>query len=142
MAAYIPRGFVAYKRTPILDQDTVPPGLLRRHSTKANVWAVIHVVEGLLTYRTLEPMTEVTLDADHRGVIQAGQPHEVEPQGAVRFFIEFYRHPGLSQDAVIELLQRLQSERSATLAADVADVSGIQDAAAALTPGDEDPQSD
>ncbi|HLZ64673.1 MAG TPA: DUF1971 domain-containing protein [Aliidongia sp.] len=98
MAGYVPCGFVAYKRTPIFDQDTTPPGLLRRHSTKANVWGIINVLEGRLTYRTLEPLAEVTLDADRQGIIQAEQPHEVEPQGAVRFFIEFYRDRASSDE--------------------------------------------
>ena len=62
MAGSVPRGFVAYKRTPIFNQDSLP---------------------------------------DRQGVIQTEQPHEVEPQGRVRFFIEFYRDGGRQPDGSI-----------------------------------------
>lgn len=82
-----------YRTTPVFDADTIPAGLLRRHSTKAGVWARIHVLEGELVFRLLEPRA-----ADER--LRAGDPdrlvapqalHEVEARGPVRFFIEFLR---------------------------------------------------
>jgi Domain of unknown function (DUF1971) len=61
------------------------------------MWGLIEVVEGRLIYRTIEPASEQTLDPQHRVVIRPGQVHEVEPLGAVRFFVEFYADPTTSR---------------------------------------------
>jgi tellurite resistance-related uncharacterized protein len=90
MSDALPDGLVAHKRTPIFDQDSIPAGLRRRHSTKAGVWGLIVVVEGRLRFRLLDPASERILDIRDSGVVQPMQPHEVEPLGPVRFFVEFY----------------------------------------------------
>jgi tellurite resistance-related uncharacterized protein len=90
MSDALPNGLVAHKRTPIFDQDSIPAGLRRRHSTKAGVWGLIVVVEGRLRFRLLDPSSERILDIWDSGVVQPMQPHEVEPLGPVRFFVEFY----------------------------------------------------
>jgi tellurite resistance-related uncharacterized protein len=86
----LPDGLVAYKRTPVFDQDTLPAGLLRNHSTKPGVWALIHVLEGRLRYRVVEPPQETVLTPGNPGVVRPQQVHEVQPIGPVRFFVEFY----------------------------------------------------
>lgn len=86
----LPAGLTAYKRTPTFDQDTLPAGLRREHRTKAGVWALIHVVEGSLRYRILEPASEEILTVGTPGVVRPEQPHEVEPLGVMRMFVEFY----------------------------------------------------
>jgi tellurite resistance-related uncharacterized protein len=90
MSGALPDGLVAHKRTPTFDQNSVPAGLRRRHSTKAGVWGLIVVVEGRLRFRLLDPPSERILDTQNSGVVQPMQPHEVEPLGPVRFFVEFY----------------------------------------------------
>ena len=89
-SAALPAGLRPYQRTPIFTEDTIPAGLRRRHSTKPGVWGVIRVIEGRLRYRVLVPPAESILDPDHPGIAEPTQPHEVEPMGAVRFFIEFH----------------------------------------------------
>lgn len=85
-------GMKAYRRTPVFTQETVPPGLLRTHQTKAGVWTLIHVVEGKLLYRVTETLEETVLEAEGEpGVIEPELRHEVAPLGTVRFFVEFYR---------------------------------------------------
>lgn len=86
----LPAGVTAYKRTPTFDQDSLPAGLRREHRTKAGVWALIHVVEGSLRYRILDPPGEEILTAGTPGVVRPEQPHEVEPIGTMRMFVEFY----------------------------------------------------
>jgi tellurite resistance-related uncharacterized protein len=86
----LPAGLVAYKRTPVFDQDTLPAGLRREHRTKPGVWALIHVLEGRLRYRVLDPASECILTSDAPGLVRPGEAHEVEPQGPVRFFVEFH----------------------------------------------------
>jgi tellurite resistance-related uncharacterized protein len=89
----LPDGLVAYKRTPVFDQDGMPAGLRRRHRTKPGVWALIHVVEGQLLYRISEPFSESLLTHGTPGVVRPEQIHEVEPVGRVRFFVEFHAAP-------------------------------------------------
>ncbi|MCF8478212.1 MAG: DUF1971 domain-containing protein [Pseudolabrys sp.] len=90
-AGQLPVGLAAYKRTPVFDQDGLPAALQENHRTKAGVWGLIHVLEGRLAYTTFEPPTERILAPDSPGVVQPGQLHKVQPVGAVRFFVEFYR---------------------------------------------------
>jgi len=94
MSSELPPGFVAYKRTPEFDENTLPAGLKKAHSTKAGVWGVIHILEGRLLYRTLEPMSERLVDASSPAIIiEPQQLHEVAPQGGVRFYVEFHKMP-------------------------------------------------
>jgi tellurite resistance-related uncharacterized protein len=90
----LPEGFVAYKRTPELDERTIPAGLLAEHSTKPGVWGVIHVLAGGLIYIVEPPLArEVFVDAAHPSAIVPEVTHRVRPAGTVRFFVEFYRRP-------------------------------------------------
>lgn len=95
--ALLPQGLVAYRRTPVFDQASLPAGLRHGHRTKDGVWGVIHVLEGRLRYRILEPFSETILDPDHPGLVRPAQVHEVEPQGDVRFFVEFHARPAAAE---------------------------------------------
>ena len=97
----LPRDVQPYRRTDVFTEATVPKGLLKAHTTKAGVWGLIHVLEGRLAYRILDPRrppseTELTPSTEP-GVVEPTILHEVEPRGAVRFFVEFHR--GASEDA-------------------------------------------
>jgi tellurite methyltransferase len=88
----LPAGYVAYRRTAEFTESTVPRALLSRHTTKAGVWARIHVLDGALLYRLLEPFDEEQrLEGGAVGIVLPGVEHEVQPLGAVRFFVEFLR---------------------------------------------------
>jgi tellurite resistance-related uncharacterized protein len=88
----LPSGWVAYRRTPIFDESSVPKALLARHGTRAGIWARIHVLEGRLRYRLHEPFDEEqVLEPQLPGVILPGVEHDVTPLGAVRFYVEFHR---------------------------------------------------
>lgn len=87
----LPPGVVAYRRTPIFDQDTIPAGLRREHRTASGVWGLITVVEGRLRFRSLRPTHEAVLVPGTPMAVAPEQPHEVVPDGPVRFFVEFYR---------------------------------------------------
>jgi tellurite resistance-related uncharacterized protein len=91
----LPSDLVAYRRTPEFTELTVPEGLLRAHSTKPGAWGLIHVLEGRLAYRITDPRrtaSEVILTpGSDPGVVEPTILHEVEPLGAVRFFVEFLR---------------------------------------------------
>ncbi|WP_312796961.1 DUF1971 domain-containing protein [Tianweitania sp.] len=87
----LPPDLVAYSRSPEFDQDTLPAALQRNHSTKAGTWALIHVLEGKLLYRVMEPASETVLEPGTPGVVKPAELHEVHPLGEVRMFVEFYR---------------------------------------------------
>ncbi|MBA3459337.1 MAG: DUF3565 domain-containing protein [Deltaproteobacteria bacterium] len=88
----LPSGFEAYKRTPDFTAASIPDGLKRHHSTKPGVWAVINVLEGRLRYVVEPPLVhEEVIEAGGRAVVVAEVLHHVEPEGEVRFFVEFYR---------------------------------------------------
>jgi tellurite resistance-related uncharacterized protein len=93
--AGLPPGLVAYRRTPVFNEASIPAGLRREHRTKPGVWAVISVLEGRLRFRALpahsDPTPELSVSAGGCMVVSPEQPHEVKPEGSVRFFVEFYR---------------------------------------------------
>lgn len=88
----LPTGARAYQRTPEFTQATIPQGLLRNHTTKAGAWGHIVVIAGQLKLRIFgaEP-EEVVLTPARPGLVEPQVPHEVEPLGDVRFYVEFWR---------------------------------------------------
>ncbi|KUL92740.1 hypothetical protein DK26_27405 [Bosea sp. WAO] len=88
-----PDDLVAYKRTPPFTEATVPAGLLRAHETKPGVWARLHVTEGALRFRDLVTGVERLLSPGIHPLVFPASPHEVAPDGMVRFFVEFLRQP-------------------------------------------------
>ena len=91
----LPADAQPYRRTPEFTETTVPAGLLKAHSTKDGTWGLIHVLEGRLAYRIIDPrrpssQTVLTPEAPP-GVVEPTLLHEVEPLGPVRFYVEFHR---------------------------------------------------
>ena len=83
-----------YQRTGEFSEATVPAALKRRHTTKSGVWGRICVLKGSLRYRIFEPhLEEHVLSPEQAGVVEPEIPHEVEPIGEARFFVEFLRSP-------------------------------------------------
>jgi tellurite resistance-related uncharacterized protein len=91
----VPDGLVAYKRTPEFDESTIPDGLRKNHATRAGVWGMIHVLSGRLRYR-IDGLDgrELLLDPETRGIVLPEVLHHVDPEGPVRFFVEFHRKGG------------------------------------------------
>ena len=90
----LPPDVVPYRRTAEFTELTLPAGLRRGHTTRAGTWGRICVVRGALRYRILGPEPEEhVLSPEHPGVVEPEVPHEVEPLGEVRFFVEFLHRP-------------------------------------------------
>ncbi|NQV11265.1 MAG: DUF1971 domain-containing protein [Cyanobacteria bacterium] len=88
----LPSNVKSYKKTPEFTHESVPKELLNAHQTKEGTWGKIIILEGRLRYRILEPELEVVdLSVEKYGVVEPTVLHEVEPLGAVRFYVEFYR---------------------------------------------------
>lgn len=95
METPLPNGVHPYRRTDVFTEGTVPQGLRKAHTTKEGVWGVIHVLEGRLAYRIVDarrnPHERVLTAETPPGIVEPTILHEVEPLGAVRFFVEFHR---------------------------------------------------
>jgi tellurite resistance-related uncharacterized protein len=89
----LPESFVAYKRTPLFTEATVPAGLTNNHSTKTGVWAKINIVAGKLRYRVPTLNTDLELTPEHIGIVVPEVLHNVTPLGPVNFFVEFFKAP-------------------------------------------------
>lgn len=91
----LPKSARPYRRTADFTEASVPAGLLKAHTTKEGSWALIHVLEGRLAYRIVDPRrppSETILSpSEPPGVVEPTILHEVEPLGAVRFYVEFHR---------------------------------------------------
>jgi tellurite methyltransferase len=88
----LPAGVALYKQTPEFDEHTLPAGLRSRHTLKPDTWARIVVLEGRLLYVIeREPVAAFVLTPALPGIVEPEVPHHVEPRGAVRLRIDFYR---------------------------------------------------
>jgi tellurite methyltransferase len=86
----LPEGLVSYRRTPEFDEGSIPDALRKDHSTKPGVWGLIHVVSGRLRYSVELGGQTFLLDPESPpGVVVPEALHQVEPQGPVRFYVEF-----------------------------------------------------
>jgi tellurite resistance-related uncharacterized protein len=89
----MPIGHGPYKRTASFTHETVPKGLLHHHSTKAGVWALLHVARGSLEFFETEANGEARqlVSAGQSAVIRPGVEHRVAPLGEVEFAVELWR---------------------------------------------------
>lgn len=82
-----------YKSTPVFDADTLPAELQRAHSTKAGVWGVIRVLEGMLCYHIEDgSVPPAVLTPTRPGLVRPQELHRVETVGAMRMQVDFYDH--------------------------------------------------
>ena len=84
----MPEDLIPYKQTPHFDENSVPTGLLKEHSTKVGVWGSIEVVSGALLYSTQK--RTVTLSPGVVGIIPPQLVHSVAPEQSVIFYVQFY----------------------------------------------------
>lgn len=87
----LPSHFAPYRRTPEFTEQSIPAGLRRDHTTATGVWARIHVTEGRLRYRVPELGVDQILTPPEVGIVAPEVAHSVEPDGPVRFHVEFLR---------------------------------------------------
>jgi len=86
-----PDGLTPYKKTPIFNQETIPKGFRRAHSTKQGVWALITVLSGKVRYVVdhLESKSS-DLDQHSKGVISPQMEHHLDVIDDVELYVEFY----------------------------------------------------
>jgi len=89
-----PTTLVSYHRSDEFTQDEIPDNLRESHTLKPGVWAMIRVLDGELEYTDLEADEQSILDPKHPGFVEPQVAHRVAANGAVRFYVEFFRDAG------------------------------------------------
>ncbi len=89
----LPSHYVPYGQTREFTAGSMPLALRAKHATRAGTWARIVVTEGIVRYQAPQLGIDARLSPDNGGVIVPEVPHTVEPSGATRFFLVFYRAP-------------------------------------------------
>ena len=74
-------------------EETIPDAFKAEHKLAAGRWGVLHVFDGRLRYVNLQTGQERVVSAPDIIVIHPELPHRVEPDGAVRCRIDFFREP-------------------------------------------------
>lgn len=88
----LPENVNPYKKTATFNQETVPAGLLKAHTTKTGTWGKINIIRGKLLYVIeTEPQESIELSPSKYGVVEPEVPHHVQLLGEVEFFVEFYK---------------------------------------------------
>ena len=88
--AELPEGLQVVRSTATWDETSMPAGLRRAHRIGAGQWGRIKVEDGRLRFRAAtEPPLEVLVESGATQAIPPETDHDVEPQGAVRFLVEF-----------------------------------------------------
>lgn len=95
VARQLPPGLHSAGRTAEFDEKSIPSALLKDHATREGSWALIHVESGRLKYcvtdERREPDEMILTAQSDPGIVAPTIRHHVEPIGAVRFHIEFFR---------------------------------------------------
>ncbi len=96
----LPEGASKSGSTPTMTEETVVPGILKKHLAPRGRFGYLVVEEGALKF-IWEDDTENVLDADpeHPIVIFPERFHHVKITGKVRFRVEFYEVGGIEIDA-------------------------------------------
>ena len=86
----LPSDVAPYKTTAVFDAQSVPAGLRRSHTLKADTWGEIVVERGRVRY-VLEDDGDlaIVLRPGVVGVVAPERPHHVEPDDEASFFVRF-----------------------------------------------------
>ncbi|MGD9764115.1 MAG: DUF3565 domain-containing protein [Candidatus Binatia bacterium] len=88
----MPDNHAPYRRTAAFTGETMPAALRQHHTTRAGVWALIHVQRGQLEYRLSTPFDSIqVLVPGSPGIVPPEVEHAVSPRGPVEFLVEFWR---------------------------------------------------
>lgn len=90
----LPEGFVAYRKTPVYTEHSIPAALTGYHATKAGVWTRIFVLGGRLRVVIAALDMDTVLDGAEPGIVPPALRHRLEPRGRLRFYLEWLRAPG------------------------------------------------
>lgn len=91
----MPAHFVAYKKTPVFNEQTIPNGLRKDHTTATGVWGKIVILSGNLHYHIDQWNLSFELSPGRHGTVSPGVLHYIKASADVQFYVEFYRAPSV-----------------------------------------------
>ena len=99
----LPEGASKIGSTPTMTEETVVPGILKKHLAPRGRFGYLVVEEGALQF-IWEDDPDNALDADpgHPIVIFPERFHHVKITGKVRFRVEFYEAGGIEIDSAMQ----------------------------------------
>ena len=94
----LPTGFELARTTDVLDNTSVPPGLLRAHRIADGEWPRLVVFSGAIDFVFEDqPGAPTNVVAGGHIVIPPAEPHHLQLTGAATFVVEFYRRANRDQ---------------------------------------------
>ena len=97
--AELPEGLQIVRATATWAEGSMPAALRRAHRVASGRWGRLRVEEGQVRFRAATtPPFDVLIGPGGAQPIPPGVDHDVEPQGPVRFFVEFLEKPPLAPD--------------------------------------------
>jgi tellurite resistance-related uncharacterized protein len=90
-ALALPAGSTFIRSTAEFGADSVPPGLLTSHRVARDVWGLVRVLSGRVTFTSESTDEQRALGAGDTQVIEPDTPHRVALDDDARFVVEFYR---------------------------------------------------
>lgn len=95
----LPEGAVKVGQTPLMNENTVLPGILKNHMSPKGKYGYVVVEKGSLQFVWEDNLEDVLLcDKDHPIVITPERYHHVIITGEVEFRVEFYKVEGIKVD--------------------------------------------
>jgi tellurite methyltransferase len=86
----VPSDLVVVRTTATWDEVSMPRALRRAHRVASGTWGRLRVSRGRLRFvAETSPVTDVIVDADRLQGVPPDVEHFVEPDGPVRFAVEF-----------------------------------------------------
>ena len=92
----LPVSVECYKKAPIWLGSQIPASMLAKHNTKAQVWAVINILQGSLELKYTDTGDSITLTPEKRGICAPQQWHFITiptnvNEDDVKIQINFYK---------------------------------------------------
>ena len=90
----LPQGAVLAGATPVMDENTIAPGILKKHMAPKGKCGLLKVETGACQFIWEDdPDHPIDCDADHPVVIFPERYHHVKITGPVTLKVEFYSLP-------------------------------------------------
>jgi len=89
----LPASVQPYKRTQTFTRTTTPQGFLKKHATRAGVWALLCVEKGQLEYVITQSgyARRTFLHVGESAVVAPEHQHYVSPSNSCEFHMVYYR---------------------------------------------------
>ena len=94
----MPQNMVEFSRTKVFTESTVPDKLRKHHRLSKDVWGLLRVTAGMLTY-SIDNGPAIEVGQEQSVVIPPETLHFVTPGGHVSFDIAFFKSKNAPEDS-------------------------------------------